>query len=80
MNLPPMGDLPIPAPLFLNSGGGGDEGEGGNNDDSLKQVPEMPYEEEAEAIEMVSIFKNIVAVFTVTWIPISCVSVRLSVC
>ncbi|KAK7482892.1 hypothetical protein BaRGS_00025925, partial [Batillaria attramentaria] len=44
VNLPPMGDLPLPPDR--------DDLDGQPNDDSLKQVPEMPEEEEAEAIEM----------------------------
>lgn len=54
VNLPPMNDLPIPPhPLVLIGGfGGGEDGDGLQNDDSLKQVPEMPDEEEAEEFEM----------------------------
>ncbi|KAK7090882.1 uncharacterized protein [Littorina saxatilis] len=47
VNLPPLGELPIPPPLADR-----DDLDGLHNDDSLKQVPEMPLEEEAEAIEM----------------------------
>ena len=47
VNLPPLGDLPIPPPAER------DDHLDGQHDDSLKQVPERPEEEEAEAIEMV---------------------------
>ena len=49
VNLPPLADLPISPHVADRS----HDLDGQHNDDSLKQVPEMPAEEDAEAIEMV---------------------------